>query len=302
MKGFQFGILTSLHDDDAVTLLRALDRAFASGRITAHVPCVLCNVPERPSDKSLALRVEAVKALKFPKELIFFPSREFQPELRKRARTDPKVLDRWRTEHDRALLKLLPQGVRLYLSVGYMQILSAEILDALDVLNLHPAIPALGPIGMWPKVMEEQAERPLPYLLAVPQERLAHEIPKIMNISYLKAGGMLHIATEQTDRGPVISWYEFSLSSERLTKLWLEVTALVRAHGLERVKGEPIWKALVSQIRQEQFAGETPLIVLTLEKLSQGVWEIRERTLYIRGKPYPHGYCLNGEIEGRPPI
>lgn len=301
MKRFQFGILTSLHDDDAVTLLRDLESALESGRIEADVPCVLCNVPERPSDERLAWRIDAVKALKSLNKLIFFPSREFQPELREQARTDPKLLDRWRTEHDRALLKLLPKDVKLYLSVGYMQILSSEILNALDVLNLHPAIPQIGPIGMWPKVMEEQAERPLPYLLAVPHEQLAREIPSIMSISYLKAGGMLHIATEETDRGPVISWYEFPLSSERLTKLWLEVTALVRAKGVGHAKREPAWKELVQQIRREQFAGETPLILLTLEKLAQGLWEIKERTLYIEGQPYPHGYCLNREIATRPP-
>ncbi len=302
MKRLQFGILTSLHDDDAVALLRALDGALSSGRIRAEVPCVLCNVSERPTDERLAQRVEAVKALKSLKRLLFFPSREFQPQLREQARRDPELLARWRAEHDRALLALLPRDVKLYLSVGYMQILSAEILNVLDVLNLHPAIPHIGPIGMWPKVMEEQAERPLPYLLAVPQERLAHEIPQIMSISYLKAGGMLHIATEETDRGPVISWYEFPLSSENLIRLWLAVTERVRSQGLERAKSEPIWKALVSEIRREQFAGETPLIVLTLEKLSQGLWEIRERTLYIDGRPYLQGYCLNRELGTRPPI
>lgn len=304
MKRLQFGILTSLHDDDAVALLRALDGALSSGRIQAEVPCVLCNVSERPTDERLAQRVEAVKALKSLKRLLFFPSREFQPQLREQARRDPERLAHWRAEHDRALLALLPRDVKLYLSVGYMQILSAEILNVLDVLNLHPAIPHIGPIGMWPKVMEEQAERPLPYLLAVPQERLAHEIPQIMSISYLKAGGMLHIATEETDRGPVISWYEFPLSSENLIRLWLAVTERVRSQGLERAKREPIWKALVSEIRREQFAGETPLIVLTLEKLSRGLWEIRERTLYIDGQPYLQGYCLNRELGTftRPPI
>lgn len=302
MKRFQFGILTSLYDDDAVALLRDLQSALESGQISAEVPCVVCNVPEYPTDRELARRIEAVKQLKSLNTVIFFPSREFQKDLRERARQDPKLLDRWRAEHDRALLQLLPKSVTLYLSVGYMQILSAEIVNTLDVLNLHPAIPQIGPIGMWPKVMEEQALRPLPYLMAVPQERLAQEISQIMNISYLKAGGMLHIATEQTDRGPVISWYEFPLSSERLTELWLAVAARVRSQGLERVQREPIWKELVHQIRREQFQYETPLVVLTLAKLSQGAWEIREKTLYIQGNPFPSGYCLNREVEViRPP-
>jgi folate-dependent phosphoribosylglycinamide formyltransferase PurN len=300
---YQFGVLTSLHDDDAVTLLQAIDTAIESGLIQAEVPCVLCNLLEKTSDERIAARITSVKKLKHLNRLIFFPSREFQPELREQARQESRALGRdsdsmtrWRLEHDRTLLKLLPKSVDIWLSVGYMQIISVELLKVLDILNLHPAIPHIGPIGMWPKVMEEQAERPVPYLLAVPSERLAKEIPQIMNISYLKTGGMLHIATEQMDRGPVIAWYECALSSERLTTLWTEVTQIVRAKGLEFAKKELIWKELVNEIRREQFQGETPLLILTLGRLSRGLWEIREKTLYIEGVPYLHGYCLNWEI------
>ncbi len=303
VRDYQLGILTSLHDDDAVTLLRAIDTAIESGLIQAEVPCVLCNVSEQTSDEKVAARIASVQKLKHLNRLLFFPSREFQPELREQARKesralgrDSELLTRWRREHDRALLELLPKSVTLYLSIGYMQILSSELLGVLDILNLHPAIPQIGPIGMWPKVMEEQAERPLPYLLAVPSERLSREIPQIMNISYLKAGGMLHLATEQTDRGPVISWYEFPLASEKLTKLWIEVAALVRMKGLESAQKKPIWKELIAEIRREQFQGETPLLILTLERLSRGLWEIGEKTLYVQGQSYPSGYCLNWEI------
>lgn len=303
VRDYQLGILTSLHDDDAVTLLHAIDSAIESGLIQAEVPCVLCNVSEQTSDEKVAARIASVQKLKHLNRLLFLSSREFQPELREQARKesralgrDSELMTRWRREHDRALLGLLPKSVTLYLSIGYMQILSSELLGVLDILNLHPAIPQIGPIGMWPKVMEEQAERPLPYLLAVPSERLSREIPQIMSTSYLKAGGMLHIATEQTDRGPVISWYEFPLASEKLTKLWIKVTERVRAQGLESVKKEPIWKELLGEIRREQFKGETPLILLTLERLSRGLWEIREKTLYVQGQSYPSGYCLNWEI------
>ncbi len=303
VRNYQLGILTSLHDDDAVTLLRALDNAIESNLIQAEVPCVLCNVSEKTSDEKVAARIAAVRKLKHLNTLMFFPSREFRPGLREQAKKesralgrDSELLTRWRLEHDRALLTLLPKSVDIWLSLGYMQIIGVELLKALDILNLHPAIPHIGPIGMWPKVMEEQAERPVRYLLAVPSERLAKEIPQIMNISYLKAGGMLHIASEQTDRGPVIAWYEFALASERLTALWIKVTELVRGKGLEFAKKEPLWKELLSEIRREQFRGETPLLILTLERLSRGLWEIREKTLYIEGEPYLHGYCLNQEI------
>jgi folate-dependent phosphoribosylglycinamide formyltransferase PurN len=221
--------------------------------------------------------------------LIFLSAKDFLPQLRSNAKHDPKLLERWRIEYDRQMLKLLRKADS-YLNVGYMQIIGPEILRTIDIINLHPAIPAIGPVGMWPGVMKEQAQRPLPYLLKL-KEVTKKDISKVMNISRNKAGGMLHIATEELDRGPVISWYEFALTSPKLNKLWLKAV-----RGYKDKEFNLTINALAEEIRAEQFKGEEPLILLTYKNLTRGDWEIRNKKLYIDGMECQGGYCLNREI------
>jgi folate-dependent phosphoribosylglycinamide formyltransferase PurN len=285
---YRLGILTSLYDDYAVELLERIDQAVAEGFIQAEIPFVLCN-RGRGFSAEVDRRIAAVERLKHAGELITFSSRDFEPELRAQDR------ERWRLLHDREVLEILPKADS-YLNVGYMQLIGAEMIARLDIVNLHPALPWLGPVGIWPKVMEEQAERPLPYLSAIKQEELREALPKIMEISWNRAGGMLHLVSEEPDRGPVLSWYELSLTSPRLNELWLRAAEVLHHESLEAFKGTELWQKLVGEIRQEQFKGEEPLILLTYRKLSLGEWEIKDRRLWIGGRELPGGYCLNREI------
>jgi len=286
---YLLGILTSLYDDYAVDLLKAIDSEIERGTIAAEVAFLLVNTKEGASAE-VDGRIQAVRGLKSLPDPIFFPSQDFEPELRREDK------QRWRLEHDRALMKLLPGRVNSCLAIGYMQIIGSEMLGALDIVNIHPAIPEIGPIGIWPKVMEEQILRPLPYLLELEDDELPQEIPKVMGMSRHKAGGMLHIATEKTDRGPVIAWYEFSLTSKKLDRLWIELVRALRERPLEEVKGSQVWEELKSLIRLEQFKGEEPLILLAYRNLTHGLWQVRDRTLHIGGEAHPEGYCLNREI------
>lgn len=285
---YRLGILTSLYDDYAVMLLKRIDRAIAEGFIEAEVPFVLCN-RGRGHSAEVDHRIAAVERLEHIGDLILFPSRDFEPELHARDR------ERWRLLHDRAVLEILPEADS-YLNVGYMQLIGAEMLARLEIVNLHPALPRLGPVGIWPKVMEEQAERPLPYLLATEQEELREALPKIMGISWNRAGGMLHLVSEEPDRGRVISWYEFPLASPKLDRLWLRAAEVLRHESLEALKRTELWQELVREIREEQFKGEEPLILLTYRELSLGEWRIEDRRLWIGGQELPGGYCLNREI------
>lgn len=285
---YRLGILTSLYDDYAVELLRKIDRAVAERFIAAEVPFVFCN-RGRGFSQEVDRRIAAVEQLEHIGDLILFPSKDFQPELRAHDRP------RWLLLHDRGVMRLLPEA-HSYLNVGYMQLIGAEMLARLDIVNLHPALPRLGPVGIWPKVMEEQAERPLPYLLAMGKEERRDALPRIMEISWNRAGGMLHLVGEEPDRGPVISWYEFSLTSPRLDELWLRATEELQDKGLEDLKATGLWQELVREIRREQFKGEEPLILLTYHRLSRGEWEIKDRQLWIAGRELPGGFCLNREV------
>jgi len=285
---YRLGILTSLYDDYAVELLRKIDRAVATGFIAAEVPFILCN-RGRGHSQEVDRRIAAVERLEHIGDLILFPSKDFRPELRAHDRP------RWRLLHDREVMRLLPEA-HSYLNVGYMQLIGEEMFERLEIVNLHPALPHLGPVGPWPKVMEEQAERPLPYLLALGPEERREALPGIMEISWNRAGGMLHLVGEEPDRGPVISWYEFSLTSPILDGLWLRAVEELQDKGLEDLKATELWRELVGEIRREQFKGEEPLILLTYHRLSRGEWELRDRRLWIAGRELPGGFCLNREV------
>ena len=284
----RIGLLTSLYDDYAVDLLRKFDAAIEDGSIPAEVSFVFCSRSKGSSQK-VNERIATIEGLKNIKPLIILSAKDFQPELRVQDR------DKWRLAYDHEVMKLLP-AADSYLNVGYMQIIGSEMLGTFDIVNLHPALPWLGPTGMWPDVIEEQAKRPLPYLLATGQSDLEKALPEIMSISWNKAGGMLHLITDEPDRGPVISWYEFPLLSPALNELWIKATEILRNADFAKLKNSDTWQELVQKIRSEQFKGEDPLILLTYQKLARGEWIIKDRKLVIDEQVYPEGYCLKHDL------
>jgi len=285
---YRIGLLTSLYDDYAVELLQKFDASIEEGFIPAEVSFVFCSRAKGSSQKSNE-RIAIIEGLKNIKPLIILSAKDFQPELRVQDRK------KWRLAYDREVMKLLPEADS-YLNVGYMQIIGSEMLETFDILNLHPALPWLGPTGMWPEVIEEQAQRPFPYLLATRQPDLQEELLEIMSISWNKAGGMLHIVSDEPDRGPVISWYEFPLVSPTLDELWSLATETLRNAGFAALKESHTWQELVQEIRHEQFKGEDPLILLTYQKLARGEWSIKNKKLVTNKQVLPGGYCLKHDI------
>lgn len=76
---------------------------------------------------------------------------------------------------------------------GYMQIIPADVLKAykrLPILNIHPALPH-GPIGTY-KQVEAQ----------------------IKKSKATETGVMIHLVTEEIDRGPVVSWCQFNINED----------------------------------------------------------------------------------------
>lgn len=285
---YRIGLLTSLYDDYAVDLLRKFDTSIEEGLIPAEVSFVFSS-RDKGSSQKVDERIATIEGLKHVKPFIVLSAKEFQPEFRAREHEE------WRLAYDREVMNLLPEADS-YLNVGYMQIIGSEMLDEFDIVNLHPALPWIGPTGMWPGVMEAQAERPLPYLLAARQVNLQSKLPGIMSISWNKAGGMLHLVTNEPDRGPVISWYEFPLISPTLNELWSQVTKILRNSNFATLKKSAPWQELVQEIRNEQFKGEDPLILLTYQKLARGEWIMRDKKLVVDEQEFQEGYCLKHDI------
>ena len=126
---------------------------------------------------------------------------------------------------------------------GYMLIIGGPMCRRYPLLNLHPALPD-GPIGAWQQVIwsliETRAEM---------------------------TGAMVHLATEDVDRGPVVSHCTVPISGERFAPLWEEVKGI----DLEAAKeswGEEF--PLFQLIREFEYQKEPYLLLETLRAVSAG--------------------------------
>ena len=88
----------------------------------------------------------------------------------------------WRDEYHRGVAELLiPHRLGVLVLAGYMLIASPALCRKYAMLNLHPALPG-GPKGMWQQVIWE-----------------------LLEDEAAETGAMIHLATAQLDRGPVVS-------------------------------------------------------------------------------------------------
>jgi phosphoribosylglycinamide formyltransferase-1 len=184
-------------------------------------------------------------------ELIYLSSRKFKPAIK---REDP---ERWRQLYDEEIIERIdPFRVDLIPLAGYMLILGRKICRRYSIINLHPALPD-GPKGTW-------------------QEVIWQLIKKEAN----KTGVMMHIVTPDLDAGPPLTYCTFPIKGGKFDPLWEAMRKKLKKKTLEEIKTEegeeePLFK----EIRKEGVKRELPLIVHTLNLLSEGKIKIRN------GKP-----------------
>ncbi len=292
-RKYQLVLESSLVDEEfAPDLIRTITENATNGTIDAELTLVanlatniLKGRFEHYDEKDFYRRWEYVRSL--VKNSIFFNSDEFHQSGKG-----------WRSRHDEALKGILsdikPDSV---LDVGYMLLISEILWQAFPTVNLHPAIPRIGPVGTWPEVMREQAERPLEEIgnmefkgLSCPREKIAD----ILNKREYRAGGMLLLVDDTIDRGPPVSYYEFPLTSPELLQLFWVIARTAGNYGIEKARNTAQYGQLVKVIRNYQYPGEKPLIIHTYNRLTHGRQKIeREDGLWV---PHPGKYCLNQEV------
>jgi len=126
---------------------------------------------------------------------------------------------------------------------GYMLIVGGAMCRNFPLLNLHPALPD-GPIGTWQQVIWE--------LIGTRAEL---------------TGAMVHLATEEVDRGPVVSHCTVPIAGPGFTPLWDALSG----QDLREVKesaGENL--PLFRLIREAEYGKEPYLLLETLRVISQG--------------------------------
>jgi len=153
--------------------------------------------------------------------------------------------------------RIKPFAPDLCVLAGYMLIVSEELCQKYDMLNLHPAPPG-GPAGSWQEV-----------------------IWTLIKNKAETAGAMMHLATPELDRGPVVSYCLFPIKGAPFTEYWRRDDK----------------NMLFQLIRQHELAREFPLITLTLQSLSRGEVGIKDgRVIDVQGKPIG-GYNLSSKVD-----
>jgi len=246
------GWFSTGRDEAARQLLHAVQDKSQRGDINGKISFVFSD-REPGEAKESDLFFELVQSYHIP--LIFLSHRKFKTAIEEE---DLGINKEWRIKYDREINKKIePFAPDLCVLAGYMLIVSEELCQEYDMINLHPAPPG-GPTGSWQEVIwtliQNKAET---------------------------AGAMMHLVTPELDRGPLISYCLFSIKDEPFAGYW------------RRDNKDMLFRL----IRQHELAREFPLIILTLQALSRGEIGIKDgRVIDAQGKLIS-GYNLSGKVD-----
>jgi phosphoribosylglycinamide formyltransferase 1 len=130
---------------------------------------------------------------------------------------------------------------------GYMLIVSPALCRRYALLNLHPALPS-GPTGSWQEV-----------------------IWKLLGQEAKETGAMIHLATPELDRGPVVALFRFSLRGPDWEPLWQQFREKRASQSVAEIaaaEGEA--EPLFAEIRRRGEAREIPLLYQTIRQFADG--------------------------------
>ena len=248
-------------------LLRFVADAIGEGRLDAKIEFVFSNREPGEAEGSDAF-FELVRSYGLP--LVTLSSARYRRE------HGGGRMSQHREGFDRAVMESLrPYQPDVCALAGYMLICSGEMCRKYPLLNLHGALPD-GPTGTWQSVIWELIES-----------------------GATRTGAMIHMATEEVDRGPVLSHCELPIVGGAFD----EERRKLAGRSIEQVKSdEGEENGLFRLIRAEGYRREPYLLLATLGAVADGRVMVRPgEALDGSGRPledaYPFGMPLTGEIE-----
>lgn len=269
---YKIGWFSTGRDEAARELLTSVYNAINEGKIDSEIIFVFSNREwgeSEESDKFFSL----VDEYKIP--LIQLSSKSFKPEMRRQGRENSEAMNKWRTLYHREVMKMLKEfNPDLNVLAGYMLITSKEMCEMLDMINLHPAMPA-GPKGTWQEVIWE--------LLRTKAE---------------KTGVMMHLVTEILDEGPPITYCTFPIRGGHFDELWKDLDEKLKVRTMEEIimeEGEE--NKLFKEIRRQGVMREIPLIVYTIREFASGNIALEGKRVIVGGRAIEGGYDLTELIE-----
>jgi phosphoribosylglycinamide formyltransferase 1 len=247
-------------------LLRFVQERILQGKLDARIQFVFSNRAPGEAEGSDQF-FQLVHSYKIP--LLTLSSSQFR-----RARAGP--FSQHREEFDRQVMQLLRDyQPDICVLAGYMLIVGGTMCRKYPLLNLHPALPD-GPIGTWQEV-----------------------IWKLIKERASQTGAMMHLATQEVDRGPVVSYFTVPIVGGEFGLYWQTLNRQDLAQ-IKATQGEEF--PLFQIIRQAEYRREPYLLLETLRAMADGKIKIRDgQVLDGSGQPLsltrPQGLCLDQEID-----
>lgn len=260
--GLRLGWFSTGRGEGSRRLLTAVQDRILRGDLPAAIQFAFCN--REPGEAEGSDQFQAlVRSFGLP--LVAFSSRRFRRE--RGARTFDDVREAYDQEVLQRLGGFSPDLCTL---AGYMLYAGPALCRRYAMINLHPALPQ-GPVGTWQEVVWQLIEG------------RARE-----------TGAMIHLATEEWDRGPVITYFTLPLVGPEFDPLWRQVGQRSVAE-LKATYGEDL--PLFQRIRREELKRELPLVVETIRAFALGqVRVVGRQVVDVQGRPLS-GYCLNEQVE-----
>jgi phosphoribosylglycinamide formyltransferase 1 len=243
----RLGWMSTARGESSLALLRFVCESIEAGALDACISVVVSN--REPGESAQTDRFfDYVRSRGLP--LVY----ESSARLKQSAPGED-----WRTRFDQRLASRIDEfDIDVIFMAGYMLIVSEFLCTRYTLLNLHPALPN-GPTGTWCEVMS-----------------------KLALTGALQTGAMVHIVTPQLDRGPVVSYFSFSLEGEPFDSL--------------RESGD--FTTLADAIRRHELEREFPLILTTLRALASREVVIRDHLAFAAdGSQLRQGRDLSPEVE-----
>ena len=248
-------------------LFRFVADAIQQGRLDATIEFVFSNREEGEADGSDEF-FRLVRSYAVP--LVTLSSARYRRE------RGGGPMSRHREGFDREAMDLLrPYHPDVCALAGYMLICSGAMCRRYPLLNLHGALPD-GPTGTWQSVIWE-----------------------LIASGATRTGAMIHMATEEVDRGPVLSHCELPITGGAFDHQWRSLAGRT-VDEIRATEGED--NGLFRLIRAEGYRREPYLLLATLGAVADGRVRVRPgEALDANGDPWANthaaGLSLTAEIE-----
>ncbi len=266
---YQIGWFSSGGSKTSRDLLTAVVGSIRRDEIKAEIAFVFCSREPGESTESDAF-LNLVQNYAIP--LASFSYSKFKAGQDRPARHASGKLAGWRMDYDRQVMARL-EGFKPDICVlaGYMLVTGPEMCRRYDMINLHPAAPG-GPVGTWRQVIWE-----------------------LIGANARETGVLMHLVTPELDKGPALTYCQFSIRGEPFDRHWQEIEGLsVQALKERDGPDNPLFKL----IRAYGLTREIPLVLATIKLFSRETLRVNINKMVIDVEDYPIlAFDLTEEIE-----